>query len=150
VYRFNHAARRHPGDGRTIRGDDGSQDALPDVQNPAPESAFHRAWISMLIRDAADALRAECNASGRDMQWDIFESRILRPMLEGAMPPSYESLMARWNLTAPSQVSNTIVSMRRLFAAHLVQGVGATVDTSPAGARGELRELMSLLEGRMQ
>jgi hypothetical protein len=24
------------------------------------------------------------------------------------------------------------------------------VDTSPAGARGELRELMSLLEGRMQ
>ncbi|MEY4810262.1 MAG: hypothetical protein RI986_600, partial [Planctomycetota bacterium] len=47
-------------------------------------------------------------------------------------------------------VSNTIVSMRRSFAAHLVQGVGATVDTSPAGARGELRELMSLLEGRTQ
>ncbi len=150
VYRFNHAARRHPSDGRVVRSDDLANDALPDRQNPAPESAFHRAWISMLIRDAAEAMRAECVAHGRDMQWDIFESRILRPMLEGAPPPSYESLMERWNLTALSQVSNTIVSMRRSFAAHLVQGVGATVDTSPAGARGELRELMSLLEGRIQ
>ena len=150
VYRFNHAARRHPSDGRVIHSDDLANDALPDRQNPAPESAFHRAWITMLIRDAAEAMRTECVANGRDMQWDIFESRILRPMLEGAPPPSYESLMERWNLTALSQVSNTIVSMRRSFAAHLVQGVGATVDTSPAGARGELRELMSLLEGRMQ
>ncbi|MEI6475018.1 MAG: hypothetical protein WCO75_06460 [Planctomycetota bacterium] len=149
VYRFNHAARRHPGDGRIVHSDDGSNDTLPDRQSPAPESAFHRAWISMLIRDASDAMRAECIANQRDMQWDVFESRILRPMLEGAPPPSYESLMARWNLTALSQVSNTIVSMRRLFASHLVRGVSATVDTSPAGARGELRELLSLLEGRM-
>lgn len=149
VYRFNHAARRHPGEGRVIHNDDGSNDALPDRQNPAPESAFHRAWISMLIRDAAKAMHAECTANKRDMQWGIFESRILRPMLEGAPPPSYESLMARWDLTALSQVSNTIVSMRRMFAAHLVRGVSATVDTSPAGARGELRELLALLEGRM-
>jgi hypothetical protein len=84
------------------------------------------------------------------MAWDLFESRILRPMLEGAPAPSYESLMERWKLTAPSQVSNTIVTMRRAFAAQLVRMMGAASDTSPAGARGELRELLTLLEGRMQ
>jgi hypothetical protein len=31
-----------------------------------------------------------------------------------------------------------------------VRMMGATSDTSPAGARGELRELLTLLEGRMQ
>ena len=149
VYRFDHAARRHPGRGR-LRADDGSTDGMADHATPDPESAFHRAWVSMLIRDAADALHAECTERKREMAWDLFESRILRPMLEGAPAPSYESLMERWKLTAPSQVSNTIVTMRRAFAAHLVRMMGAASDTSPAGARGELRELLTLLEGRMQ
>ena len=148
AYRFDHAARRHPGEGRLSRADEGAADAVPDRSTPAPEAAFHRAWVSMLIRDAADALRTECLARGRDMQWDLFDRRILRPMLEGAPAPSYEALMAQWRLDAPSQVSNTIVAMRRAFAAHLVRLVGATVDTSSAAARGELRELLTLLEGR--
>ena len=38
--------------------------------------------------------------------------------------------------------------MRRAFAVALVTRIGDTVDTSPAGAREELRALLSLLEGR--
>jgi RNA polymerase sigma-70 factor (ECF subfamily) len=148
AYRFDHAARRHPGEGRLGRADEGAADGLADRSTPAPEAAFHRAWISMLIRDAADALRTECLAAGRDMQWDLFDRRILRPMLEGAPAPSYEQLMAHWKLDAASQVSNAIVAMRRAFAGHLVRLVGATVDTSHSGARGELREMLALLEGR--
>ena len=82
------------------------------------------------------------------MQWALFDRRILRPMLEGAPAPSYEALMARWNLDAPSQVSNTIVAMRRAFASHLVRLVGASADPSFDSARHELRELLTLLEGR--
>lgn len=146
AYRHDHAARRHPGDGRLVATPGESHDdGLVDRTTPAPEAAFNRAWVAALVRDAAADLQAECLASGREAAWDIFDRRVLRPMLEGAEPPAYEALVARWNLRVPTQVSNTIVAMRRAFAAHLARRLGAR---SGDGARGELRELLSLLEGR--
>lgn len=148
AYRHDHAARRHPGQGRLVAasGDgDAHDDGLVDRATPAPEAAFNRAWVAALVRDAAADLQAECLASGREAAWDIFDRRVLRPMLEGAEPPPYEALVERWNLRAPTQVSNTIVTMRRAFASHLVRRIGAQ---SGDGARGEIRELLTLLEGR--
>ena len=148
AYRFDHAARRHPADARIVR-DDAAADSVHAPGASDPERAFHRAWVSMLIRDAAEALRADCRASGRDMAWDAFEGRVLRPMLEGAPPVAYEVLVDRWKLHAHSQVSNAIVSMRRAFAAHLLRLVGARPGHAAADARTELTELLSLLEGRL-
>ncbi len=149
VYRFDHAARRHPGQGRTVRSDDSLTDDRAG-STPNPEAAFHRAWISMLVKGAADELRAQTLAADREWAWDIFDSRVLQPMLCGARPPSYEELMARWKLTDPSKISNTVVSMRKAFATQLVRRIGATVDQSATGAQHELRELLRLLEGKMQ
>jgi RNA polymerase sigma factor (sigma-70 family) len=148
AYRFDHAARRHPTDARIVH-DDAAADAVRASGGSDPERAFHRAWISMLIRNAADALRAECRAAGRDMAWDAFEGRVLRPMLEGAAPVPYELLVDRWKLHAHSQVSNAIVSMRRAFAGHLLRLMGARPGAAAGDARRELTELLSLLEGRI-
>ena len=146
AYRHDHAARRHPGDGRFVAATgDAHDDGLVDRSTPAPEAAFNRAWVAALVRDAAADLQAECLASGREAAWDIFDRRVLRPMLEGAEPPPYEALVERWGLRVPTQVSNTIVTMRRAFAEHLVRRIGAR---SGDGARGEIRELLMLLEGR--
>ena len=146
AYRHDHAARRHPGAGRSVAsGGESQADGLVDRAPPAPEVAFNRAWVAAIVRDAAADLQAECMSNGREAAWDIFDRRVLRPMLEGAEPPTYEALVERWNLRVPTQVSNTIVAMRRAFAAHLVRRLGAR---SGEGARGELRELLTLLEGR--
>jgi len=146
AYRHDHAARRHPGDGRFVSAPgDANDDGPIDRSTPAPEAAFNRAWVAALVRDAAADLQAECLASGREAAWDIFDRRVLRPMLEGATPPPYEALVERWGLRVPTQVSNTIVTMRRAFAAHLVRRIGVR---SGDGARGEIRELLTLLEGR--
>ena len=146
-YRFEHAARRHPADARIV-GDDAAAGSVPDDGSSGPERAFHRAWVSMLIRDAADAARADLVAQGRDMAWDAFEGRVLRPMLEGAEPVPYDTLVARWALREHSQVSNAIVSARRTFAAHLLRLLGARPGASPDTARSELSQLLRLLEGR--
>ncbi len=147
AYRFDHAARRHPADARIIRDEDAAG-AVPDVGGSSPERAFNRAWVSMLIRDAADAVRAELVSHGRDMAWDSFEGRVLRPMLEGAEPIAYDTLVSRWGLREHSQVSNAIVSARRAFANHLLRLAGARQDASKDRARTELSQLLRLLEGR--
>lgn len=148
-YRFEHAARRHPTDARIVR-DDGAADSLPDGGSSDPERAFHRAWVSMLIRDAADAARADLAAQGRDMAWDAFDGRVLRPILEGAEPVPYDTLVARWGLREHSQVSNAVVSARRAFAAHLLRLLGARHAAQPDAARNELSQLLRLLEARNQ
>ena len=61
VYRFDHAARRHPGRDRVVHGDDGAAAELPGA-TPPPEAAFHRAWISMLVQESAEALREGATA----------------------------------------------------------------------------------------
>lgn len=148
AYRFDHAARRHPGHGRLSGAGDAVAEGMPDAGSPDPEAAYNRAWIRMLVDGAAAALRAECSGSGREASWDIFERRILRPALEGAEPVPYEQLMERWDLDAPSKVSNAVVGMRRAFARHLVRLLGDPDALEADGGRAELRELLSLLEGR--
>jgi RNA polymerase sigma-70 factor (ECF subfamily) len=147
AYRFDHAARRHPSDARIVR-DDAAADAVAAPADSGPERAFHRAWVSAAVRDAADALREECRAAGREMAWDAFDGRVLKPMLEGAEPVPYDVLVARWNLREHSQVSNAIVAARRSFAAHLLRLLGARAGASREDARTELSELLRLLEGR--
>ena len=150
AYRFDHAARRHPGHGRLLGAGDAAAEGMPDAGSPDPEAAYNRAWIRMLVEGAAAALRAECADGGREAWWDVFESRVLRPALEGAEPVPYEQLMARWNLDTPSKVSNAVVGMRRAFARHLVRLLGDPEAVGADGGRAELRELLSLLEGRNQ
>lgn len=147
-YRHDHAARRHPSGDRRHVGGDAIESGIVDHAGVDPERAFVRAWISRLVREAADAVREEALAGGREMAWDAFESRVLRPMLEGAEPPPYERIMARWGLDAPGDVANAIVSMRRAFARRFAALVGDTVDSTPASARAELRALLGLMEGR--
>jgi hypothetical protein len=140
-YRHEHAAKRHPGEHR-LGALDTSQpvaDSAPGAETP--EQAFHRAWIRRLIEEAADRLRVEQLNAGRDWTWDIFESRVLLPMMNGQTPPPYEVLMTRWNLTTHAQVANAIVRMRHAFVKHLLSAVGSTVD-SPEEARLELRRLL--------
>ena len=147
-YRHDHAARRHPGGDRRHVGGEAIESGIVDPAGVDPERAFARAWISRLVREAAEAVRAEALATGREMAWDAFESRVLRAMLEGAEPPSYETIMRRWGIDSPGDVANAIVSMRRAFARRFAALVGDTVDASPASARAELRALLGLLEGR--
>ncbi|MFO0783311.1 MAG: hypothetical protein U0636_06475 [Phycisphaerales bacterium] len=144
-YRHDHAARRHPGQERMRALD--AEGSVPDVSNSknAPEHAFHREWVRSLIDHAADSLHRECQDKGREWAWDIFQSRILLPMLNGQAPTSYESLMDRWQLKTAAQVANTIVQMRHAFVRHLMAAVGTTVK-SPQDAREELRRLLMAFE----
>lgn len=141
-FRHDHAAKRHPSGERTIGAlDRVPREAEPDSNAPDPEAAFHRAWIRRLVDEAAERLHREQLDAEAEWAWDIFARRVLRPMLHGHTPESYEQLMERWNLRAPSQVSNTIVRMRHAFVRHLMECIGTTVD-QPHDARDELRRLL--------
>jgi len=49
----------------------------------------------------------------------MFRVRLLEPVFEGAPPPPYEELIARFGLRSPTDASNLLLSAKRIFKMHL-------------------------------
>lgn len=114
------AATRKPDSGWVVPLDGATRETHSD----SPEQAFQRAWVAMLIEQASKDLHAFCMANGQESSWDIFDRRVLQPMRTGAAPVTTEAFMKQWSLSAPSQVANILVRMKRRFTASLMAQLG--------------------------
>ena len=94
-----------------------SLDDSPDrfgVVQPSPDP-FDVAWAHQVIADALDRVRAECTASGRSAYWNVFECRVVAPILDGVEPPPYEAVVERFGFRSPTEASNALVTAKRMF-----------------------------------
>ena len=89
----------------------------------AEADAFHSAWARDLLKQSLDQMRAECESSGRDEVWGVFECRVLEPALHGTEPIGYDALVERFGFRSPSQASNTLATAKRMFARFLRSAV---------------------------
>ena len=89
-----------------------------------PQSAFEVEWAREVLHHTVECMRQECERTGRDHLWSVFEGRLLRPVLEGAEPVSYQQLAARHRLASASQGSNLLVTANRMFQRCLREVVG--------------------------
>jgi len=139
-FREDGARKRSPGEGRLrVLGDEAGQ--LPANQ---PSDAFDLAWARNVIDQTVQVMRAECESSGREDVWGVFECRLLGPMLHGAEPIPYEDLVKRFGLQSPSQASNLLMTAKRVFARALRAVVGEYARESDE-IEAEIRELMEVL-----
>jgi DNA-directed RNA polymerase specialized sigma24 family protein len=82
---------------------------------PAPDESFDVPWARQVLHEAMRRMRAECHQTGRLDIWDVFESRIVAPALEGAEPVDYQTLVDRHKLQSPMQASNILMTGKRNF-----------------------------------
>lgn len=125
-----------------------SLDESPDremgyVAEPSPE-LFDVAWARGVIGEAMRLMKAECDGSGRPDVWGMFESRLVRPILEGIEPVAYDELVQRYGLQSPVQAQNLLVTAKRMFSRCLCTAV-AQYATSEQDIESELRELQIIL-----
>ena len=135
VERF--AANQHASAGRQKRGGDVAFEPIDEHSAAAesPEQVFEREWQRQLFVLALGDLRGYCAASGRELQFRIFEAYDLA----GLPRPSYAELAARHGIPETS-VTNHLAWARRMlrgFVAERLRGV-------TSGDR-ELREEMRRL-----
>jgi hypothetical protein len=95
-------------------------DAIPEQLDPPdqsrpPDETFDIEWARQVLHEAMRRMQAECRQSGRLELWDVFESRIVAPALEGSAPVEYEQLVARHKLQSPMQASNILMTGKRFF-----------------------------------
>lgn len=103
-----------------------------------PESLFERQWVVTLLAKVLEALRAECEKSGKAQ---LFED--LRLHLQGdRQGPAYAEVAARHGLTEGA-IKVTVHRLRQRYGELLRAEIARTV-SSPAEVDEELRHLISL------
>jgi len=108
VERF--AANQHAAANRQKRGGEVTFEPVEEqaVTTESPDQVFEREWQRQLFALALDDLRAHCEASGKQIQFQIFEAYDLA----GGERPSYAALAARHGI-AETSVTNYLAWARR-------------------------------------
>ena len=117
------------------------EETLPDGQCASHEppvtddhdEAFYREWVRALFEGAVDDLRAEAQARGRDVQFEVFRRYDLADMRDEAQP-SYAEIATALGLTVAT-VTNHLAAMRRAAAGPRARPA-ARADRQRRGVRG--------------
>lgn len=112
----------------------------------SPDQAFDQAWARQLLNDSITRMEQECRSDDRDDVWKVFQARVLAPILEGAEPTDYATLVEQCGFKSPAQASNVLVTGKRMFA-RVLRGVIAEYASSEEEIEMEIQELESVLSG---
>ncbi|NQT11663.1 MAG: sigma-70 family RNA polymerase sigma factor [Planctomycetes bacterium] len=140
-YRDQHAKKRAPRDRAVLSIKD--HDGLGRSE-ASPSTAYEVAWARGVIGEALRRMQLECQESNRTDVWGIFEGRVLGPTLEGSEPVDYDTLIRRFGFQSPSQVSNVLVTAKRMYARVLRSVVGEYAQSSEE-IESEINELKQIL-----
>jgi DNA-directed RNA polymerase specialized sigma24 family protein len=106
-----------------------------------PDESFHQEFVRALFERTVQALRAECEASGRSLQFILFERYDLAP----ADGVSYANLAREFDLT-PTQVTNGLARIRGRFRERALVTL-RSLCSSEDEYRREARDLFGLEVG---
>jgi RNA polymerase sigma factor (sigma-70 family) len=106
-----------------------------------PDLRFRQEWIRSLFLLAVDALRAQCEAAGKQAHFTLFERADLLAE-SGSAAPSYRELAAHSGLSV-TQVTNYLAFARREFRRHALDRL-AQLCGSDAEYRAEAHELFGI------
>jgi RNA polymerase sigma-70 factor (ECF subfamily) len=138
--RADRAAKRAPADGRVLAIDaEAGVDPADDSRLGATD-AFDVAWARAALAEALRRTRADCVGCGRPDLWDVFEARVLAPVLDDADPASYDVLAERHAYGSWKRAANALVTAKRRFA----QALRAVVAEHAADEAELDRELAAL------
>jgi DNA-directed RNA polymerase specialized sigma24 family protein len=132
--------------GRAQRRSPGTLTSLDAVQAPAPTDPdpYVLAWARTLLSQVLDEMKAECLNAGRADVWEVFDGRLLSPILDGATPMPYEELVRRFHLQSPRQAANLLITAKRAFDRILRAVVGQYV-LDKADVEQEIADLIRIL-----
>lgn len=72
-------------------------------------------WAENLLQQAVHAVRKECEDSGQEKIWKVFEMRVLLPAKTGEKPPDYEELITQIGFATAKEASNRLRTSIRKF-----------------------------------
>jgi DNA-directed RNA polymerase specialized sigma24 family protein len=119
----------------------------PDVQEIAAGRdgpIIDEAWGRTLIAETLRRVQTDYEESGRLRFWQLFEARIVRPILHDEVPLEYTVAIERFGFRSPQEAFNAVADAKRKFKAKLEDVIGEYGETRQE-LRTEIREMRELL-----
>ncbi len=143
VHRKQTAQKRVPGD-KIIQLDQINPADLPEpVDGLTAEQSFNYAWVSDLLDNMLEEVQAKCRSQGKAIHWQVFQDRVLQPIMENVPAPSLKEICDKYGIESTARASNMIVTVNRRFRATLKRHLRRAV-TDNADVEDELKELMQI------
>lgn len=113
---------------------------------------FDLAWARTVIAETLRRMEADCRNPAAEQPrrtyiWEMFRLRLLEPVFNDVESPPYDQLIERFQLKSPTDASNTLLSAKRIFKAHLNQVIQEYAGQDAATA-AEIKALEDFL-GRL-
>jgi hypothetical protein len=108
------------------------------------DGALDRAWGCRVLENAITRMRLACQENGRHRVWEVFERRLLQPILEGKPPVPYQQLCLQLGFNDPIEAGNALVTAKRMFA-RMLREVIREYASSEEEVETEIQELMAAL-----
>ncbi|HVJ87657.1 MAG TPA: hypothetical protein VM452_18495 [Caulifigura sp.] len=111
-FRHDSAAKRSPGHVASLDA------AELDVAQPESEAAlaFERAWALDVLAETLSRMKSECDETDEGVRWQLFEDRVVRPMLNTGEPTDYAEFAKLHGLDNEKAAMNLLVTAKRQFA----------------------------------
>lgn len=135
------AQKRAPDDSVNIRFDE-----FPDLvaENPEIEKSFDVSWARRVISETIRLMQEECREKKRQDIWNVFECRIMNPLLNDVPPTDYDTMVKTFDIKSPAQASDLLITAKRMFKRVLMEVVRNTVDNEQDVER-EIQHLKQIL-----
>ena len=100
--------------------------------------------MSALLDQVLSAVQTSCDRDNLQIHWQVFEDRVVRPILQGSTPPSLSEVCRKHEIQDEKKASNMLVTVRRRFQKALKEYVRTTV-ASDSHTQAELTEILDFL-----
>lgn len=144
-HRFDTRRKRAPA-GATIVALDAVAEPPAGREADSPDAAFNHAWCRALVQVVLHKVQEECQHEGLEVHWQIFEARVVRPVLHGTQPTEYRQLAEELDLPSATHAANLLVTVKRRFSRALRREIADTV-AHPDEIEAEVRDVLRVLEG---
>jgi DNA-directed RNA polymerase specialized sigma24 family protein len=119
-----------------------------EAETPDTSELFDVVWARALVREACRRVCEECTAKGCPKRRQVFEQRLLLPMIDGCAAVPYGELVDRLEISSPAEAANLLTTVKRMFVRHL-RDLIAEYTPEPGDIDEELRQLrVTLGKGR--
>ncbi len=143
THRSETAAKRKPKNQVSLESYNGSE-LLTHRASMEPAQVFDFVWAQCLVRSALENVKRGLIAAGKQADWKAFDSRVVRPLLDNAIPTPISELRTLWEGASATAVSLRILRVKEHLAQHIRAAVGTYVDTDNE-IEQEIRDLMEIL-----
>jgi DNA-directed RNA polymerase specialized sigma24 family protein len=135
------AQKRIPKD-KLISLDTVKETAFPEVHSDmTAEESYNYGWMSALLDRVLSDVEAKCHEQDMSIHWNIFNDRVVQPILKQQASPSLENICEKYGIADRKKASNMTITVKRCFQAVLQEHVRNTVITDDL-TREEFQEIM--------